>query len=868
MTRRALALAAVLLAVAPAAAPAKRVRLFAVGPKFELSWVDTRAHFHDKLIALVDATKRGAGAPAIQDGADDMASHRLGPADPAQASATARDLVTLPEDIGLMAAFVGERGRGARAAADLTTSIASLIVSYATVNGYYQSKYPALGNRPFPPTRLLGVALTDTFARVAVETFAEIADRYDVWLEAGVNMVREWQVVCVSKASMPKLPGGVQCDVEDPARVVALRAPDEPERTYAYEATTPDVMNMGLVFDPDGKLRFKQPKAYLTPTELPGQLDLKPGDVSGVVAISTSVGRIGIVTSKDAWMPDVTTRLDQGHVQVLVQPEFFVNDTVRTTGPWAPDNIKGSGWSDVMRHPSMEAMVLPELTGNLFDFSADNQQQIVVKPRSVRHAPSGALVGQPRAPGFAVVGRWVVPDPQAAAEPMAARRERLGKAGEAMLPAGAPCPDPRKAGPCRGGQVEDVVFADVQVDAPRGHRRQPLRRAVPPFTRNRPIAPSEYPQRNASLAGRGRTVVAAFEERRGERDVVLVARSPTNGANWHAPIRPAPGTANQWWPSLSVGSDGVWWLAWQDDSSGTWRVYYARSRDAGRRWSAPVAVDAQAPAKAGQWRPSIAATGRNTAFVAWIDERARFSADDVQQAALYGSVLEGDKALAASRLDAAGPTAPLAATLDHSWWPSVAARGRRTVVSWTDFRTYDWRIYQRLSADGGRTFADESAVGDVPAETESLADRPQAVVLRGGGPLIAWTHWAKTDNWREPLRLHDTLVGAPGAKSFQADGHGAEHTSTFSPALLALPDGGAVVAWQDHARGPGDIRAARVTATGAGKPYRVDDSGDAGWNQWRPALGLTSARVVVAWEDERDGPANIFVARAKPSRIR
>src|SRR5712691_8073132 len=106
----ALALAALCVLVLAPAASAKRVRVFAVGPKFDLSWVDSRQHYHDKLFALTDRDRRGAGTPAVQEGADDVASHLLGPTDPAKPVETARDLVTFPEDLGLMAAFAGQRG--------------------------------------------------------------------------------------------------------------------------------------------------------------------------------------------------------------------------------------------------------------------------------------------------------------------------------------------------------------------------------------------------------------------------------------------------------------------------------------------------------------------------------------------------------------------------------------------------------------------------------------------------------------------------------------------------------------------------------------------------------------------------------------
>src|SRR5207237_8274422 len=120
----------------PAASQARTVRAFAVGPKFSLTWTDSTAHFHAKLIALVDRRRR-AGAPAVQRGADDVASHLRGPDDRRRPVATARDLVVLPEDLGLMAAFTGSRGSGARAVTPqtggLVGALGALLGSYAPV---------------------------------------------------------------------------------------------------------------------------------------------------------------------------------------------------------------------------------------------------------------------------------------------------------------------------------------------------------------------------------------------------------------------------------------------------------------------------------------------------------------------------------------------------------------------------------------------------------------------------------------------------------------------------------------------------------------------------------------------------------------
>jgi hypothetical protein len=778
LRRTAVAAALAALLAAPAAASAKGVRVFAVGPRLSLSWLDTRAHFHDKLFALMDARRRVAGAPTVVRGAGDVASHLR---------ADGNNLVALPEDLGLMAAFTGTPGAPARASKDVVGAVIGLLGTYAPQIDYYRAKYPSLATRPLP-TRALALALTDTFGRVAVETFSELAARYHVWLEAGVNMAQDWQKVCTEPAA--------GCDEVNPDKVALLRGADEPDRTYAYEATTEKPSNMALLFDPSGRLVSKQVKTYLTPIELASQLDLVPGDVMhGLSAVDTPVGRLGFVTSKDAWMPDVTERLDQEGVQILIQPEFFVNDTIKPTGPWAPDNIKGAGYSDVLRWPSMRALVLPELTGNVFDLSADNQQAIVVKPPG----PNGGLVGQPLAPGFAAVQPWVV---------RSRNRLTLGRAGLKLLPSSkVTCKDDRTVGPCRGGQPEGVLFHDVTV----GQRPYHPHKVRGPA---RPLARSRGTQRNVALSSSGKLVAAAYED----NGRVLLALSSDGGAHWVHRGTPLTG-ARQWWPSVSVRGREVWLAAQVDD-----HVVWTHSTDGGRSFDAQHTVDSPAET----WRPSIAATTAGHAYLAWIDTRDRFTLDDLPRAGLYGAQLPAG---APARLDSTASPDDQAQTLDNAWAPSVAARGRRVSLSWTDFHTYDWRIYQRQSDDGGATFAAERAVTKSPATVEALDASPRSIA---GSSTVAYTAWRKL---RYGIRA--------GAAKLAVD--------AFWP---AVPSGGApYVAWQDMRHGVGTIRLARL-----GKRVRRVSVTHAG-NAWRPAIAVSGKKAIVAWEDDRDGPSQIYVRR-------
>src|SRR5262249_55874704 len=153
------------------------------------------------------------------------------------------------------------------------------------------------------------------------------------------------------------------------ALVTLLRDPDEPTRTYAYEAVSPLPHNTTFVFAPDGEvlvpdgtggtlrspsetagvIRGSVDKAYLTPIEEPPPGNgagpaLALGAVRDQEVLDTPVGRLGIVISKDAWMVDVNDRLQAKGANVILQPEAFSEWGYATT-PWQPDIFKEGGFA-------------------------------------------------------------------------------------------------------------------------------------------------------------------------------------------------------------------------------------------------------------------------------------------------------------------------------------------------------------------------------------------------------------------------------------------------------------------------------------------------------------------------------------------
>ena len=60
-------------------------------------------------------------------------------------------------------------------------------------------------------------------------------------------------------------------------------------------------------------------------------------------------------------------------------------------------HASASGYQNVLRHPSVGTMVMPEMVGGVFDFYADAQQHIAVKPRRRRAAASSSASRATRA---------------------------------------------------------------------------------------------------------------------------------------------------------------------------------------------------------------------------------------------------------------------------------------------------------------------------------------------------------------------------------------------------------------------------------------------------------------------------------------
>jgi hypothetical protein len=883
-------LLAVAFAVSVSTAQSATVRVFAVGNKQRSADGVTYQAYRDKMSALIDRSFPNRGE-FVQAGVDDVASHIR----PADQSAPDRALVVFPEDVGLVPALIGSRGALARQQTSSDIAIISLFSPYSPQTAYYANKFAGLLG-----IRTLVVALTDTLYRSFYETFRDLAVEHHVYIAASMNAPPARRV----EAS------------EDPGLVSLLRDPDEPQRTYAYEAVSPYPVNSTYVFAPDGQVlvpdgkggTLESPretagviepsakKAYLTQPEQPppGEylgLSLAFGPVRDLDVLDTPVGRLGIVISKDAWMVDVNDRLATKGADLILQPEAF-SDWGFVPSPWEPDVFKEGGFATLQKLPEFRFNVDASMTGNFVNVTFDGQSAIIGRKRKAPAGPLGpdnAWIGQNPDTGFIEVAPWIEPDP-GIADPsltLADRRSLLAADG-ANLRTGTPCADELALGPCRNGYREAIVWSDLKLPGKlslgpvdRSRERPPAfdssllvseREHYPPgqtkkSTAGKSVKEKFLPRHQGSpqVAAVGSHVYVVWHETRGGGlPNVWLAISSDGGRSFGAPERVsanAAGAVQELHPSVAADQGQVV-VAWQefaspgDDDRG--RIELARFDPRGGRLAVSRVDD---DATSGKWLPAVALSN-GLPVVAWIDERD-LGPDGEPLEHVYAARGPGPNV----RVDAGAPVA-LSLHIDNKWAPAIAADGTNVFLAWADFRNYNWEIFGARSSDGGLTWGPNTRIDDYLAD-ERLNERPTVAYDRSGSLHVAWTDLRGREPDTNIFHSRSDDLGASFSTPRQLD----DSRAGFDPdrgtppnewhPSIAAQGGRVFAAWQDNRLGNDDVFFAQSGdgGTSFGPSERVDDSGSGTSEQTRPRLAWADGVCYVVWEDDRNGTPDIYLGR-------
>ena len=322
------------------------------------------------------------------------------------------NVVAFNEDVGLMTIATGSRGQAAReivADPSLSPSCAgapapcgALGALLATGTAYskpmaaYRARFPDMG---FLESQF--IAPTDTFARGWMQTFSDMARRYDVYI-VGSNTQAPFR------------------ESTDPADIEAFRDPDLPRPDSVFVATDDVVYNEVFMWGPrtvdpgaPKPLRnvvVSNRKVPLTSLEI--QLEISPGASTGPEAIDNlrpfrlpgTKARLGFATSLPAFKfgheirtppPDVDPCTDTAVYYMRCLDRLGTNVVIQdeaNPGPWAalggqgawqPLEWMGSTWRHVAdRSVGFKYNVTPFMVGNLADLAFDGQTAITQRART------------------------------------------------------------------------------------------------------------------------------------------------------------------------------------------------------------------------------------------------------------------------------------------------------------------------------------------------------------------------------------------------------------------------------------------------------------------------------------------------------
>ncbi len=228
---------------------------------------------------------------------------------------------------------------------------------------------------------------------------------------------------------------------------------------------------------------------------------------------------------------------------------------------------------------------------------------------------------------------------------------------------------------------------------------------------------------------------------------------------------------------------------------------------------------------------------------------------------------DDDAAIRVLRMDGTGlvivPEVPLASGSRPHRAPRIAGDGAGgAYVAWL---AGEGRVLALRLGSQGEPAAGWPSAGVVASAQDAAANSMTLVAHDTAGVSLLWSDRShgNGDIVAQRLRGDGTLAWAPGGVALSQDA-----AEQFAPAAVADTSGGLIVAWEDHREGPADIVAARLTAQGV---LAWDSAGVAvcrlAGEQFDVALVSDGAGgALAAWSDARwAGRASLSRSQPLPS---
>jgi phosphoribosylformylglycinamidine (FGAM) synthase PurS component len=238
-----------------------------------------------------------------------------------------------------------------------------------------------------------------------------------------------------------------------------------------------------------------------------------------------------------------------------------------------------------------------------------------------------------------------------------------------------------------------------------------------------------------------------------------------------------------------------------------------------------------------QGKPALAYDGANF-LVVWDDKR-NGSVD------VYGSRVTPEGVV----LDPAGIGISTAA--ENQGTPTIAFDGTNFLVTWQDYRSGPHIYGARITPAGGVL----DPAGFVISHGTGTEGLP-ALAFDGANYLVVWQ-----DSRNATFDVYGSRVTPGGVVLDSVDTAISTAGGAQGDPAIGFDGEDFLVVWEDVRNSSCDIYGSRVTPEGEVLDMAGVAISTASGRQWCPALDFDSENFLVTWEDERNGPFDVYGAR-------
>jgi hypothetical protein len=190
-------------------------------------------------------------------------------------------------------------------------------------------------------------------------------------------------------------------------------------------------------------------------------------------------------------------------------------------------------------------------------------------------------------------------------------------------------------------------------------------------------------------------------------------------------------------------------------------------------------------------------------------------------------------------------------------YPAITASGNGFIVAWTDYRNGYDDIYAQRFGPTGTPIGNNFLVNDFSGECYY-----PSVAASDSGFIITWEDYRSDSYYDIYAQRYDASGSAAGGNFLVNDDGGSYDHCQYGGYNISASDSGFVITWYDYRDGDANIYAQRYDVSGSavGSNFLVnDDSGSD--DQYDPSVAASDSGLVFAWQDYRDGDANIYAQR-------